>query len=292
MSFIHLSKSAKAEGVLGFITLLWGLTFVLTKTGLNDASPFIFLTLRFSLAFVIYVIIFRKHFKRLGRRTIRRAMVLSLFFFSGYALQTLGLKYTTVAKSALFTYIFAIFVPPLQFFLTRKRPKIVNIAALAVVFIGMIIFTAPGNSSLNIGDLFTVIGAVGYALFIIYVDKLNGKEDPVVLTGFQFLTSAVIAAIMSVFLEDAYINITSGLIISILYLVIPGSIIAILLMNKYQGMTTPVRACIIYALEPVFSILFGWLILSEGLSPSEMLGSVLIISGVVFAEVLSQFKSS
>ena len=285
MKKLPIPESTKAEGVLVFVTLLWGMTFVVTKRGLNDASPLFFLFLRFGFAFILYFALFRKHFFKLSRRTILRAVLMSLFFFSGYAFQTIGLQYTSVAKSALFTYMFVVLVPPLQFFFTGKMPKLLNIAALVVVFSGMIIFSPPGSASFNIGDLWTLGGAVGYAFFIIFLDRYSGKEDPVVLTGFQFLLTAVIALIMSAFLEETYVRPTINLTVSILYLGIPGSMIAIFLMNRYQGMTTPVRASIIYALEPVFSILFGWIILCEKLTSLEGLGAGLILAGVVFSEV-------
>ncbi|MBI9105887.1 MAG: EamA family transporter [Spirochaetales bacterium] len=290
MKKFSITGSTKAEAVLAFTTLLWGMTFIVIKTGLDDASPLMFLCLRFSAAFIPFVIIFRKRFQNLSAKTIRRAVFLSLFFFSGYAMQTIGLKYTTVAKSSLFTYLFAVIVPPLQFFFTGKKPKLLNISGLAVVFCGMIIFTSPGNSSMNIGDWLTIVGAVGYSFFIIFVDKYTGEEDPVVLTGFQFLVSAVIAGVLSFFLEEAFVRPTLNLTVSILYLAIPGSIIAISLMNKYQGGTTPVKACIIYALEPVFTIFFGWMILKEGLTSAELLGALLIIAGVVFTEVIGALK--
>ena len=291
MRKLTIPASTKAEGILAFTTLIWGMTFIVIKTGLNDASPLMFLCLRFGVASIIYFLIFRKHFSGLTRKSVLRAVFLSIFFFSGYAMQTIGLKYTTVAKSALFTYIFAVFVPPLQFFLTGKRPKLLNVTALAIVFIGMCIFTSPGNSSLNIGDFITMFGAFGYAFFIIFVDKYTGEEDPVVLTGFQFFFSAVMAGILSFLIEDAFIIPTLNLTLSILYLAIPGSVIAILLMNKFQGRTTPVKACIIYSLEPVFTIFFGWLLLHEKLTSSEMIGTLLILAGVVFTEIFGSIKN-
>jgi drug/metabolite transporter (DMT)-like permease len=269
---------------------MWGLTFIVTKNGLNDASPMMFLSLRFGVAFILYLIIFRKHFRGLSRRSILRAGFLSLFFFSGYAMQTIGLKYTTVAKSALFTYMFAVFVPPLQFFFTGKKPKLINIFALAVVFTGMLIFTSPGNSTLNIGDYLTLIGALGYAFFIIFVDRFTGEEDPVALTGVQFLVSAVLSIVLSIFLEDSFIIPSLNLTISILYLAIPGSVIAILFMNKYQGMTSPVKACIIYALEPVFTIMFGWMLLHEKLTSPEIAGAAVILAGVIFSELIGAIR--
>ncbi|HAK46544.1 MAG TPA: hypothetical protein DCO79_11585 [Spirochaeta sp.] len=291
MTKLNIPKSTRAEGVLAFTTMLWGMTFIVTKRGLGDASPLLFLSMRFGAASLIYFAIFRKHFSGLNKTTILRSLFLSIFFFSGYAFQTVGLKYTSVAKSALFTYMFAVFVPPLQFFLTGKKPKFLNIAALVVVFIGMLIFTAPGNSSLNIGDYLTLFGAIGYSFFIIFLDRYTGKENPVVLTGVQFFMSAVVAAVMSIFLEDSFAYPTVNLFVSILYLAVPGSVIAIYLMNKYQGITTPVKACIVYALEPVFTIFFGWLILQEGLTSSEFLGAGLILAGVVFSELIGALRA-
>ncbi len=276
--------------MLALTAMLWGLTFVLIKKGLNDSSPLMFLCLRFGTASILFLLIFRKHFKKLNSKTVRRGILLSLFFFLCYAMQTIGLKYTTVAKSALFTYMFVVFVPPLQYFFTGKKPRLLNLAALAVVFSGLIVYTAPGRSSFNIGDALTLSGSIGYSFFVIYVDRYTGKEDPVVLTGFQFFVSAVLAGLLSIFLEDTFVVPSLNLAISILYLAVPGSIIALLLAVKYQGYTTPVRACIIYSLEPVFSIIFGWLMIREGLAPAELAGAALILSGVIISEVIGALR--
>ena len=262
------------------------------KQGLHDASAYMFLFLRFGTASVLYLLIFRKSFMNLSRKTVMRSILLGLFFFSGYAMQTLGLKYTTVAKSALFTYLFAVIVPPLQFFFTGKKPKLINIAALIIVFAGMFLFTSPGSSSLNRGDFLTMIGSVGYAFYIVFIDRYTGEggEDPVVLTGFQFFVSAVLALLMSLTLETVVLKPTLNLLLSILYLAVPGSVLAILLVNKFQRMSTPVRVCIIYALEPVFSIIFGWIILREKLAGNEMAGGIMIIFGVIFSELYGIIK--
>lgn len=294
--------------MLALTSLLWGMTFIVIKKGLNDASPFMFLALRFGTAFIVYYLIFRKHFKNISRMTFFRAILISVFFFGGYAFQTLGLRYTTVAKSALFTYMFAPLIPPLQFIFTGKKPKAINVVALAVVFIGVLIYSSPngelfdiraflnyktdylneyfGGSSFNIGDFLSLLGAVSYAFFILLIDRFSEKESPVVMTGFQLFYSALIAIILSVIFEKTFIKPTINLAVSILYLAIPGSVIAVYFMNKYQGMTTAVRASLIYSLEPVFTIIFGWLILREKLSIVEISGAVIIVLGVTTAEVV------
>ncbi len=286
-----IKKNTRAEILIIFTTVIWGGTFVVIKNGLNDASPLMFLGLRFGAAFIPYFLIFRKHFYRLSRQTVFRAFILSLFFFCGYAMQTIGLSYTTVAKSSLFTYLFALVVPPLQFFFTGKKLNAENILGLVIVVSGMVVFTRPGNSSLNIGDFLTMAGAAGYAFFILFIDRYSDEENPVVLTGFQFLISALLSFVLSLLLEEPFVNPGLNLYISIAYLALPGSILAIYLMNRYQGDITPLKACLLYSLEPVFSIIFGWIILHETLSFSESMGALLILGGVLASELIGHLRS-
>ena len=83
------------------------------------------------------------------------------------------------------------------------------------------------------------------------------------LTGLQFAVMAVLAVIYVLFFEDPFIHFTFSFFISLFYLSVFGSVVAIFLMNRYQKGTTPVRAVIIYALEPVLAVVSGWLFLGE-----------------------------
>lgn len=274
--------------MLVLTTLLWGGTFVVIKTGLNDASPLLFLSIRFAFAFLVAAAVWFGRLRRIDRRTLLHGVVLGVFMFGGYGSQTYGLAYTTVAKSALFTYTFALITPALQYGILKKPLRVGNIAGLVVVLVGMYLFTAPSNSSLNIGDWVTLGGAGLFAFYVVYLDRFSSVDDPAQLTIVQFATTSVIAVVCSLLLEpNRFVHWTGGLFLSMGYLGIIGSVVAIFLMNRFQKETTPTKAVLIYALEPVFTVVFGYIFLAELLAPNQLIGGLFILAGVLVSELWS-----
>jgi drug/metabolite transporter (DMT)-like permease len=274
--------------MLVLTTLLWGGTFVVIKTGLNDASPFLFLSIRFGFAFLVAGAVWFRHLRGMNRRTLVHGVILGVFIFGGYGSQTFGLAYTTVAKSALFTYTFALFTPALQFFMLKKPLRTGNLVGLLIVFGGMFLFTAPSRGSLNIGDWVTLAGAGLFAFYVVLLDRYSSVDEPAQLTIVQFAVTAIIAALSSLLLEpQRFVVWNGGLLLAMAYLGIVGSVVAIYLMNRFQKDTTPTKAVLIYALEPVFTVIFGYLFLTELLAVNQLIGGALILGGVIVSELWS-----
>jgi drug/metabolite transporter (DMT)-like permease len=63
-------------------------------------------------------------------------------------------------------------------------------------------------------------------------------------------------------------------------------VVCFTLMNRYQRYSTPTRAGLIYALDPVWSMLGGMLVLGERLSPREWLGCLFIFGAVLLPLVI------
>jgi len=288
-----MTKALRAELLLVLMTVIWGGTFVVIKTGLADASPFLFLSLRFGVALLIgcaiWLVPLRRALSRgLSRRTIVHGAVLGILMFGGYGSQTFGLQYTTVAKSSLFTYSFALLTPLLQYLIARKRLAVRNLAGLAIVVAGMYLFTSPAAGSLNIGDWVTLGGAAVFAFYIVYLDRYSSEGDPVVLTLLQFATTAALALLSSLVLERPHAAWNGHLFFAIGYLSIIGSVVAVYVMSRFQKDTTPTKAVIIYALEPLFSVAFGYLLLKETLDLKMIAGGLLILTGVLTSELWAQ----
>lgn len=163
--------------MLVLMTVIWGGTFVVIKTGLSDAPPFFFLFLRFAFAFACGAVLWHKSLRGINRRTVARGVVLGILMFGGYGSQTFGLGYTTVAKSSLFTYTFALLTPLLQFLISRKPVTPGNLVGLTAVFGGMYLFTSFSAGSLNIGDWVTLGGAAVFAFYIIYLDRFSSGRN-------------------------------------------------------------------------------------------------------------------
>ena len=101
--------------------LLWGSTFVLVKNALDDISPALFLGIRFSIAAVLLTFVYLAR-RKPGPRLWMGGIVAGLFLYTGYFLQTLGLRFTSPAKSGFLTGLYIVLVPLLTAAVYQKAP--------------------------------------------------------------------------------------------------------------------------------------------------------------------------
>jgi drug/metabolite transporter (DMT)-like permease len=99
-------KRLRAELALAGVTVIWGTTFVVVKSALAEVSTFVFLTMRFWVAAIALIVIYRKalfYRKALRKQAIGAGVIAGLLLFTAYVFQTLGLELTTPSKSAFLT---------------------------------------------------------------------------------------------------------------------------------------------------------------------------------------------
>jgi len=278
-------KERRSELILLLVTLLWGATFVVTKQGLSSAPPILFLALRFAAAALLLLPAARRELRNLDGRLLRRGLVLGCLMFAGYAFQNASLVYTTAGRSALITYFFALLVPFLQVPFTGKPLRAANILGLAVVVAGLVLLNLPDGDGINRGDLLALGSAVSYAFYIVFIDRYTRDGGALALTWMQFVLTALLSLILSLCIEPWEISFDANLWWALFYLAFFGSFLCLSLMNRFQKDVTPVKAVIIYAMEPVFAVFFGMLFLAEGFTPAEWVGAALIIGGVLFSDL-------
>ena len=63
------------------------------------------------------------------------------------------------------------------------------------------------------------------------------------------------------------------------------------LQSRYQKDTSAEKASLIYALEPVFALVFGYFILQEGVSVSALIGASLMIIAAMWVEIVRIFNT-
>ncbi len=243
------------------------------------------------------------------RKTWLWGALIGVAMLVGYAGQTIGLKYTSVARSGFITYSFALYVPFLQFFILGRRPGWGNLFGLLVVIWGLSFITDPSNAaltlkdwmptrvfsvgssllkgSLNVGDMYTLIGAVGYAFYVVLLDRATRVCHPGAVTVIQMLSCGLLAMAISPLVETPYIHLTWRLAGSLAYLVLLGSVVALALMNWFQRRLSPLRAVLIYSLEPVFAAFLGWITFGTLMSMREIIGAILILGGIVVSDLLA-----
>jgi drug/metabolite transporter (DMT)-like permease len=283
---------ARAELYLLSITLVWGTTFALTKIVFVYASPFVYISLRFAVASLLFSIVFRKRLRSISGKALLRGLALGILLFAGFISQTVGLQYTSASKSAFITGMMVVFTPLFQLLIERRPPKLGNVLGVIFVTVGLYLLTSPRGSEFTKGDMLTLFCAITFALYTVYLDIFGKEHDPAHLSIIQFLTTMALAALTVPFLETPRLSLNPDFLAILLYLAVLPTVVALYVMAKYQKYTTPTRSAIIYSLEPPIAALFAYLILGEFLGLIGLFGGILIVSGLVVSELSDNlFKS-
>jgi drug/metabolite transporter (DMT)-like permease len=286
------SRSLKAHILLVMVTLVWGATFVLIKSALEDVEPLLFNALRMTLAAVCLGAFFWKDIARIELATFFSGARVGVFLWLGYELQTSGLRLTTPSKSGFLTGLSVVLVSVFLALFWGKRTNVWTSIGVVAALFGLVLMTVPSGSgfadfsSVNTGDIFTLGCAVAFAFQIIFTGtatKAHGFER------IAFLQMAVATALMWPTLalvgKPHYILWSGRVIWALLITGILCTAVAFTVQSWAQQFTPPTHTALIFALEPVFAWLTSWIVLGERLGWRAGAGATLILAGVLISEL-------
>lgn len=274
-----------ADLLLIFVTLVWGTTFVVVKNALASIGAFWFISVRFWIAFLVLALIYRERLVKNWRHDLKISAIIGGVLFTGFALQTIGLQYTTAANSGFITGLSVVLVPIIGRWWGQKNPNQVTWIGIMSAVIGLGMLTLNGQLRLNIGDFFTLIAAIALACHIAMVGHYAPRTDAVVLAIMQIGAVAVIGTAFGTVSEEFPARFSTDVLIALAITAIPATAIAFLVQNAVQKYTTATRTAIIFALEPVFSGITAYLVLGEVLTTIQLVGCCLIVIGMIISEI-------
>ncbi|MDZ4727324.1 MAG: DMT family transporter [Leptospira sp.] len=289
------------EVFLIIAALFWGGTFVAIKLALDSVPPFLFISIRFWIAGLAILLLYRKILFR--REIWNLAYMIPAFLtafaaLAGYAFQTIGLVSTTATQSGFITGAYVIIVPLLQIIIEKKYPSFRIWASVIIVFCGLYFISHNDAKSWNdwnvnhisIGDIYTLAAAFFFAIYIILIDIYSRKMPTPILVSLEILFIALLSTLALPFEENLFvsfnsINLDFKFWIGVLYTAIFASILTSQIQARYQKAVSASRAGILYSMEPVFSFFFAYLILGESLSLFGAIGCFLVLSGIILSEI-------
>ena len=275
----------KADVWLLLLTMIWGTSFSLVKTALHDISPILFLAIRFWTGSLFMIPFLLRIKTKINKNHIMHGAVLGSFMFLGMVMQTIGLKYTTASKSGFITALTVIFVPILVVLINRHLPKLNSLYGVILAASGIYFLTNPLVDGLNIGDIYTLIGAVCFAFQIIFIEKLVQKDSALIMAFFMVLFTAIFASIVSALIETVFIELSQKLILATLGVALFSTAIGFSIQTRWQPQTSATSAAVIFTMEPVFAFIFAAIFLNERLTWLGMAGGALILGGTLVSEL-------
>ena len=148
------------------VTVIWGGGFVASDMALESMKPFQIMTIRFLLASVLMGLISFRSLKGMTRKEVRAGVLMGIALFAAFALQIIGLQYTTPSKNAFLTALNVVIVPFISFLILKKRVGARGIIGAVMSVAGVALLSLNENFTLGLGDSLTLLCAVGFAFQI------------------------------------------------------------------------------------------------------------------------------
>ncbi len=275
----------RADASLLAICAIWGFTFPAIQLALRDTGPVTFVCLRFGLATVALALIFGRRAFCIQRAGLGYAALMGLCLASGTVLQTLGLRLTTVPRSAFITALYVVLVPFMVLALERVRPRLTSAAAVLLALAGLYLLAEPRVSGFNRGDLLTLGCAFAFALHIVIAEIATAKHDPLALAFWQIVTAAALSGLALAFVERPHFVLTPWTLIALTVTGLLATALAFGVQMWAQRETSATHAAVIFSAEPVFAALFAYVIQGTVMGPTAFVGAALILGSILLIQV-------
>ena len=275
-------------------TFIWGTTFIAQDTGMDNIGPFTFNSARFFIGFLTVTpfVLFseRKKINAQIKSKINEFYKLiipvGIFLFLGTVFQQVSLLYTDVANSAFFTIFYVPMVPIIIYFLFSERLHWSIWPSVLACFIGGYFLSDINDATIRFGDSLVLIGALFWALHIIYIGKIIVLFDlPFFIAMLQNLVVAVLSFVLVILFEEIDFSKIKLETLEILYAGILSGGVAFALQLFGQRNISAAPAAIVMSLEGVFAAIAAWIILSQILGLNNIIGCALILGGVLLSQL-------
>ena len=280
-------------------TLIWGTTFIAQDTGMDNIGPFTFNSVRFFVGFLavfpFFLLIEKKKLDQIKNNKnefLKLIIPVGIFLFLGCIFQQVSLLYTDVANSAFFTIFYVPMVPIIIYFLFSGKMHWSIWPSVVACVIGGYLLSDFSNSSVRFGDTLVIIGALFWALHIIYIGKIIERFDlPFFIALIQNLIVATLSLILVLLFEEINFSKIKLETVEILYagILSGGAAFALQLFGQKNIPAAP--AAIVMSLEGVVAAIAAWIILNQILGLGNIVGCALILFGVLFSQLIPVYEN-
>ena len=216
------------------------------------------------------------------------------FYFLG---ESFGLTYVSATVCSVLISTIPVFATIGAWLIFRDKLKRINYAGIVISFIGVLVFLLNNDGSLSYNLkgilllLFAVLSAVGYNLTL---SRLVGKYSPVYIVNVQNVIGAIL--FLPIFLiTDSntffHTSYTPVMFLPVLALAAFASCSAFILFAYAVSKIGILKANVFTNFIPVFTALFSFILIGERLTFQNVLGMIVVITGILMAQLNGRIKS-
>lgn len=289
-----MKKQLKGSLALLCGTFIWGSAFIAQSVGMDLIGPFTFQAIRCMLAVIFLFLITLIFDWKIGiqqslskwknKRLWMAGGICGCALFAAASLQQIGLVYTDPGKAGFLTAMYIVLVPMLGIFVHR-RPGLNAVISVVLALVGLYLLSFMGVTTINVGDLFLIGGALGFAVQILLIDRFAQDLDGLRLNCVQALVVTVLSVPFMLLTEELEMGNILACWLPLGFAGILSMGVAYSLQIVGQKNLEPTTASLIMSLESVFAALGGWLVLHNTMTPRELCGCGLVFAGVIISQL-------
>ena len=289
-----MKSNSKVLIILAFfsIYIIWGSTYLLNKIAVTELPPFMLASIRFlSAAVLIFIIAKISGIKTtITRKQLFNCTIAGFLFLTfGNGVVVWALKYVDSGFAALEISAQPLVVLILMLVLQGKKIQPMSIIGVILGSIGVYLLVSQKQlihqeGSIR-GMLMIFAGMVSWSYGSIFVAKADLPTNFFVNTGYQMLMGGLMLFIASLSFGEEWIainNWSASVQLSMIGLIIFGSIVAFTSFNYLLRAVSPEKVATSTYVHPVIALLLGWFFLNEQITQQSIIAAAILLTGVFF----------
>lgn len=282
---MNIIKERNAAGFMLLNAILWGSSYIWSKTLLGYLPYFTILFLYSAGGLVLLPAFFHRRLRNMNKRTVLAGLGVGMFSVVSNTLCMLALGGTSSSNTAFIVQTSVILTPVIMSAAERKLPDRRIAASMPIAVAGLLLLTCDfRNFGFSAGDLFALGNALFFSLYLASLKIFSAKTDPAQFTFLQHVSSAAAFLALALLFDRNRVDFggidtiaASTLLVSVLI-----SVTTIMIQSSAIKYVRPEKATVIYTMEPVAAAVIAFFLIGERMNGiSSYAGCMLITAAVL-----------
>jgi drug/metabolite transporter (DMT)-like permease len=290
------ARSHRLTVVASFLSiyLIWGSTYLAIRYAVEGIPPLYTAGIRhFTAGAVLFLWCLAKRLRPTWAQ-IRASLIIGMFFFLGghgtlhWAEQKVpsGLASLLIASEPIWVFLLSAIAAKKW----RWNAMLLSGILLGFGGVGLLMGRSALTSSPGVfaGSVTVVLGAISWAVGIIYSRRSHLSGNPLLLSALSLLAGSFQLLLVGTIIREyrgfslASVSLRSWL--SLGYLIVFGSIVAFTAYNWLLEHYSPTLVATHTYINPIVAVLLGWLFAGEAITLNLVLATILVIVAVVLVD--------
>lgn len=292
-------ESVNKYKYIGFILLqsvIYGFGNPLTKIAFESITPFWSLSVRFTIAFLVFMLFFGKRITS-SIKSVKPKVYLpaSICMAAAYITCNLALNWTSATNVGFLMSLPVIFAPILALLAYKVKYRLIHVPVQIVVVIGLYLLCFDGNSFVfGKGEVTALITAISIAGALVFGEESLKQLDAAAVSAAQAGITALISLPCALIFESTKVlsQVTLPAWTVVLYLAIFCTNIAYMLQNSALKHISAQAVSMLQCTQPILTAIISYFLLGEKLSTQGIIGAAIIIICIIAENIITTKEQS